>query len=404
MLLTSSYELKTAFAYARTFSLERKLFYIDSQMILLGILDSYASDIAIDNADREKLVQWLHSLNWEQRPGTLIPTGNRPKVPIMTEAERMLENAAYYQKKLGDEQLHPQHIILSLLSIENRCQYKFQSLGIIFDGYLEQIRTLRNIQTDVPFRSPRIKTSHISFFHPLIRLFYGPKQKHAAVERYFREAQSLLQYNDIQKCRALCHLVLQMQPDHVNALWLSGVTWRVERNFQKALPFYEKVHKKHPQHTGVLAELAHCHSELGNHAWAQRLYEHALSLNPGSSELLNSLGFECIKLELYVEAISYFDQAIAYDEECAYAYNNKGYVLMHLGFPAAARELILKSLQFNKGNAYAYRNLALLALKEQDEDTAREMLLKAQRFHFKRNYGNEVDELLRRLDKQKVTS
>lgn len=404
MLLTSSYELKTAFAYARSFSLERKLYYIDSQMILLGILDSYANDIAIETADREKMVQWLHALDWEQRPGAPVPTGNKPKVPIMTEAERMLENATYYQKKLGDEQLHPQHIILSLLSIENRCQYKFKSLGIIFETYLEQILLLRKSKADVPFRSPKIKTTYITFFHPLIQLFYGARQKKVAVERYFRDAQTLLQYNDIHKCRMLCQLVLQMQPDHVNALWLSGVTWRVERNFQKALPFYEKVHKKHPHHTGVLAELAHCYSEMGNHEWAHRLYAHALSLNPGSSELLNSLGFECIKLELYVEAISYFDQAIAYDVECAYAYNNKGYVLMHLGFPAAARELIDKSLQINKGNAYAYRNLALLALKDQDEETAREMLYKAQRFHFKRNYGNEVEELLQRLGHQKTTS
>lgn len=404
MLLTSSYELKTAFAYARSFSLERKLYYIDSQMILLGILDSYASDVAIEAGDREKMLQWLHALDWEPRPGAPIPTGNKPKVPIMTEAERMLENATYFQKKLGDEQLHPQHIILSILTIENRCQYKFKSLGIIFETYLEQLLSIRKATTEVPFRSPRIKTSYISFFHPFLQLFYGPQQKKNAVERYFSEAQSLLQYNDIHKCRTLCHLVLQMQPDHVNALWLSGVTWRVERNFQKALPFYDKVHNKHPQHTGVLAEVAHCHSEMGNHEWALKLYAHALSLNPGSSELLNSLGFECIHLELYVEAISYFDQAIAYDEDCAYAYNNKGYVLMHLGFPVAARELILKSLQINKGNAYAYRNLALLSLKEQDVETAREMLQKAQRFHFKRNYGNEVEELLRRLDNQKATS
>jgi tetratricopeptide (TPR) repeat protein len=404
MLLTSSYELKTAFAYARTFSLDRKLYYIDSQMILLAILDSYESDIAIDTTDRETLISWLHALNWEQRPEIPVPTGNKPKVPIMTEAERMLENAAFYQKKLGDEQLHPQHIILSLLSIENRCQYKFQSLGIIFATYLERIQESRQTSAEVPFRSPRIRTSPISFFFPVLRWFYGPEQKKAAIERYFSEAQALLQYNEIEKCRTRCHLVLQLQPDHVNALWLSGVTWRVERNFSKALPYYEKVQKKHPQHTGVLSELAHCYSEMGQHKWAYQLYEYALSLNPGSSELLNSLGFECINMQLYVEAISYFDQAIAYDEECAYAYNNKGYVLMHLGFLSAAKELMLKSLQINKGNAYAYRNLGLLLLKEHDTPAAREMLQKAKCFHFARNYGNEVDELLRQLDEQTLTS
>ncbi|MVT11758.1 tetratricopeptide repeat protein [Chitinophaga tropicalis] len=398
MLLTSSYELKTAFAYARNFSLERKLFYIDSQMILLGILDSYANDIAIEHTDREKLIAWLNVLDWEKHPGISVPSGSRPKVNIMPEAERMLENAAYYQKKLGDKQLHPQHIILSLLSIENRCQYKFQQLGIVFETYLEQVRQQRGITADIPFRSPRIRSSRIPFLLPLLRLFYTKEQKKKYADRYFREAQTLLQYNEIEKCRALCGQVLQMQPDHVSALWLTGITWRVERKFKKALLYYEKVHKYHPAHTGVIAEMAHCFSELGNHAWAQHLYAHALSLNPGSAELLNSIGFECINMRQYIEAISYFDQAIAYDEECAYAYNNKGYVLMHLGFLPAAKELIIKSLEFNKGNAYAYRNLALLNLKEKNDAGAREMLLQAKRYRFSRNYGDEVDQLLMRLN------
>lgn len=398
MLLTSSYELKTAFAYARNFSLERKLFYIDSQMILLGILDSYANDIAIEHQDREKLIAWLNILNWEKHPGMFPSSGGRPKVNIMPEAERMLENAAYYQKKLGDKQLHPQHIILSLLSIENRCQYKFQSLGIVFENYLELVRQQRGITTKVPFRSPRIRSSRIPFLQPLFRWFYTKEQKKKYADRYFREAQALLQYNNIEKCRALCQHVLQMQPDHISALWLTGITWRVERNFKKALPYYEKVHQHHPAHTGVIAEMAHCFSEMGNHAWAQQLYSHALTLNPGSAELLNSLGFECIKMRQYVEAISYFDQAIAYDEECAYAYNNKGYVLMHLGFLPAAKELIIKSLEFNKGNAYAYRNLALLKMKEKNDAEAREMLLQAKLYRFSRNYGDEVDQLLLRLN------
>jgi ATP-dependent Clp protease ATP-binding subunit ClpA len=116
MLVTPSYELTNVFAYARKFSLERNLYYIDSQIILLGILDSFANDIAIDMADREKLIYWLNALNWEK--GQRKHKGNT--IPLTTEAERMLENAAFYQKKLGDKHLSPQHIILSLLTSSNR--------------------------------------------------------------------------------------------------------------------------------------------------------------------------------------------------------------------------------------------------------------------------------------------
>ena len=102
-------------------------------------------------------------------------------------------------------------------------------------------------------------------------------------------------------------------------------------------------------------------------------------------------------MHLFVEAISYFDQAIAYDEACAFAYNNKGYVLMRLGYLEPAEELMFRSLQYNKGNSYAYRNLGLLYMKQNNTAAAREMLLMAKRYHFERKYGDEVNELLRKL-------
>lgn len=392
MLPTPSYELKTALDYARKFSLERKMFFIDSQVILLGILTTCPGHIHMDETDRENMLSWISALDWPEESNKRLITGR--EIRLTQEAERMIENAVYYQQKLADKQLLPHHIILSLLSIENRCQYKFQALGIIFETYLEKVNTQK---IAVPFRSPLAKVSMGWTWNPFIRWFYGAGKKKLIVEKYFHEAQALLQYNEGEKCRTICHHVLQIDPEHVNTLWLSGVSWRADRNFRNALPFYEKVLKKYQAHTGVIAEVAYCYSELGNHQLAQQLYTYALSLNPGSPELLNSLGFNCIAMKLYVEAIAYFDQAIAYDDTFAYAYNNKGYVLMQLGYLNNARELIYKSLEFNRGNPYAYRNLGLLYIKEQNYHAAREMLETAKLYRFNRKYGNEVDMLLEQL-------
>jgi len=392
-MLAPSYELSAVFAYARNFSLERNLYYIDSQLLLLGILETCTSDIAIDTLDREKMIFWLKTLSWEK--GGEKP--NKDTLPLTAEAERMLENAVYYQKRLGDKHLSPQHIILSILTIENRCQYKLQSLGIVYASYLDILKAERNIQQDIPLHPPGIRVPFAARYYPVFQWLYSAKKKKHIIEKYFREAQSCLQYNEGKKCRILCQHILHIEPDHVNTLWLMGVSYRAERNFVQALPYYEKVLEKHNAHTGVIAEVAHCYNEMGNHHRAMQLYSYALSLNPGSSELLNSLGFTCIYMQLFVEAISYFDQAIAYDEACAFAYNNKGYVLMRLGHPVQAEELMYRSLQYNKGNSYAYRNLGILYSKQKNIAAARDMFLTAKRYYFDRKYGNEVDELLRKL-------
>jgi tetratricopeptide (TPR) repeat protein len=399
MLPTPSYDLKNALDYARKFSLERKIFYIDSQMILLGILSTCTGQIHIDDADRENILLWINALDWPEGIIKRRFATRNSSVLLTQEADRMVNNAVFYQKKLEDKELDPEHIILSLLSIENRCQYKFQSLGIIFETYLEQVKLVKGKKMEVPFRSPQLKVPMGWIYNPFIRWFYGRTRKQSIVEKYFREAQALLQYNEGEKCRSICHHVLQIDPDHVNTLWLSGVSWRADRNFKKALPFYEKVLEKHRAHTGVISEIAYCYAELGNYAQAQQLYQYALSLNPGSPELLNSLGFNCIAMKLYIEAISYFDQAIAYDDAFAYAYNNKGYVLMQLGYLDPAKELIYKSLELNRGNAYAYRNLGLLYLQEKNVEAAKEMLETAKLYKFSRKYGDEVDMLLQQIKK-----
>ena len=391
MLYDASQDIKTALSYARSFSIEKELYYIDSQMILLGLLDSFAfvdMDLLLIEDAREKMIIWLKMLDWKQI--TLFNTS----VYTTLEAERMMKNAAWYQKKLRDEFLLPEHILLSLLTIENLCKHKLESLGITFRTFLDALESVRENELLIPFRSPKIKASRWIPHNPLILRSYSEEKKKKIVEAHLTAARDFLQYNDRKRSRRFCGYILQIDPQHTDALWISGITWATDRRFEKAIPFYEKVLHLHPEHIGVLAQLGHCYSQSGNKVRAVELYLKALSINPSSADLLNALGFVLTDLQQYDKAITLFDQAIALDEECAYAYNNKGYVLMRLGYFSQARELMLQSLEWNKGNAYAYRNLALLYLQERNLPAAKEMLLKAQLYNFKQKYGNEVDNLL----------
>ena len=391
MLYDASHEIKTALSYARSFSIEKELYYIDSQMILLGLLDSFALMDLIQDEDREKMISWLKMLDWKQV--TLFNIS----VYTTLEAERMMKNAAFYQKQLKDKFLLPEHILLSLLTIENLCRHKLESLGINFQTFLFSLEINRADELRIPFRSPKIKASRCIPHNPLILWSYSKERKKKIVESHLAFARDFLQYNDRKKSRRFCGYILQIDPLHTEALWISGIAWATDRRFEKAIPFYEKVLNLHPEHIGVLAQLGHCYSQSGNKARAVELYLRALAINPASADLLNSLGFVLADLQQYDRAITLFDQAIALDESCAYAYNNKGYVLMRLGYLSQARELIQQSLRWNKGNAYAYRNLALLYLQERNVAAAKEMLQKAKLYDFKRKYGNEVDDLLNRI-------
>jgi tetratricopeptide (TPR) repeat protein len=388
MLYDASHEIKTALSYARSFSIEKELYYIDSQMILLGLLDSFSLMDLLQDEDREKMIAWLKLLDWKQI--TLFNTS----VYITLEAERMMKNAAFYQKKLKDKFLRPEHILLSLLTIENLCNHKLASLGINFQTVLIALELNRDKELLIPFRSPKIKASRSIPHNPFIIKYYSEDKKRKIIEAHLAAARDFLQYNDRKKSRRFCRYILQIDPLHTEARWISGISWATDRRFEKAIPFYEKVLNLHPEHIGVLAQLGHCYSQTGNKIRAVELYLRALSINPSSAELLNALGFVLTDLQQYDKAITLFDQAIALDEACAYAYNNKGYVLMRLGYLSQARELMLQSLEWNKGNAYAWRNLALLYLQERNIAVAKEMLLKAKLYDFRAKYGNEVDNLL----------
>jgi Tfp pilus assembly protein PilF len=389
MLFDASKDIKAALSYARNFSLENELYYIDSQMILLGLLDSFAFDNLMQPEDIGKMINWLTMLDWERRTIFNI----HATLPITLEAERMLKHAAWFQNHLKDEHLRPEHVMLSLLSIENLCQHKLASLGIIFRTFAASIDTDR----DIPYRSPKIKASRWLPRNFIQLYFMNEVKKRAIVRKHLTEARDFLQYRDRKRSRRACRFILQIDPKHTNALWISGIAWSADRRFDKAIPYYEKVLAMHPEHTGVMAQLAHCYSQSGESSRAIELYLKALALNPHSADLLNSLGFVLTDLQQYDRAITLFDQAIGLDDTCAYAYNNKGYVLMRLGYLSQARALMLQSLELNRGNPYTYRNLGLLALQERNREQAREMLEMARLYEFKEKYGNEVDNLLRTL-------
>lgn len=120
----------------------------------------------------------------------------------------------------------------------------------------------------------------------------------------------------------------------------------------------------------------------------------AYSLDTTMIASLVNIGFVKSGQGDYKGAIEYFDKALKKGDD-AICYNNRGYAKMKLGMLKEAMKDINLSLKVYPDNSYAYRNRALLYFEMKEDKKACEDLLKAQYHDFLKQYGDEVDTLIK---------
>ncbi|SEW50449.1 tetratricopeptide repeat protein [Chitinophaga arvensicola] len=376
---------------ARDFSLGNELYYIDSRMLLLSILELTSLSLPLSGSDRQELIRRVMKDQWEQIPGAVMRDGN---VPLTVDAEEMVNSATVLQTKLKHTHLLPEHLLLALLSVAGICRDKLQSVGFIFEDYHAYLEETWKSGVVLELSSVAMMPQGKPFRSKLLNWFYRSPLPKKEISTYWRLATYFFRVNHYPFVREYCQYILDEQPDHTEAISLLGATWIIALNYEAALPYFEKAAGLVPGESVYQQDLASCLMHTGHHERGISVLKQLLTTRPGDVPLLNNIGFSCLETGAYAEAIGYFDQAIAIDPEAPFPYNNKGYALLQTGNTAKALECILYSLQLHKGNAYAYRNLALLYLKAHKIPEAKEALLHARKYRFTVMYGPEVDELL----------
>lgn len=167
--------------------------------------------------------------------------------------------------------------------------------------------------------------------------------QNARLQKQFRkEAPALIQaavlaYRGGRHADActLCRRIIEVLPDHFDALHLLGVV-----------------------------EL-----ECGHGAEAERALSRAISLNPRSAEAHSNLGFALFKLARFEQARKCQEKAIALQPNFPTALTNLGNTLMRLGLLEQAIEAHDKALRLKPGygDAYVNRGMALLLLDRGEE-------------------------------------
>ncbi len=171
--------------------------------------------------------------------------------------------------------------------------------------------------------------------------------------------QTALQHHQagrLQEAEAIYRQVLQIQPDHPDALHLLGVIAHHVGRHEVAVELIGKAIEANPA-------VAEFHNTLGSVLQAQgRLeeavtrYRQALTLQPEYAEAHYNLGNALVERGLLEEAVAQYRQAVALKPALAEAHNNLGNALRDQGMPDEAEAHYRQAVALKPAYAEAYSN------------------------------------------------
>jgi Tfp pilus assembly protein PilF len=375
-------------ALARNFSIDKKIFYIDSNIIGWAILRSgYPLPSTIDT---QKIMNAIEAA-YENVQRIQEPE-NKEMIPLTEESDHMLKTAGDYGSVFNDKSTTPDHVLLALLSYDNIFRRLLNEQGWV---YHEQLKNSFGNRKDWEKVKKRNRPVEIGI--PSVFGFLRSKKKKEEDQKELLYkiwmAYTFCSYDDCIKGSAQ---LLKYDAVNKEGLIFIGYSYLAKRQFPEAIKWLEKTTRLYPEIDPLMA-LAHCYGETGSHDKAIQLYKQCLEINPGEETVLNNIGFTLSRKGSYNDAITYFDQSIIAKPGFAYPYNNKGYALLKMGRLPEAKQLILHSIGLNKGNSYAFKNLALCFIEEGNKAEALQWLEKARLYDYAELYGSEVDDLIKQL-------
>ena len=169
-----------------------------------------------------------------------------------------------------------------------------------------------------------------------------------------------------------------------------------KRDFKGA---YEDFHRAYSYDTtdiSVLNNLGTVLDKLDRQEEAIMYLKKAIALDSSFVGPYVNIGFQYSQLGRYEEALVYFNKALELEKEEPLTLNNRGFTRFKLNDLSGALDDINKSIFFFATNAYAYKNRALVYLALDKKEEACSDLKKARELQFEKQYGSEVNELLKK--------
>ncbi|HEX7642385.1 MAG TPA: tetratricopeptide repeat protein [Burkholderiaceae bacterium] len=226
------------------------------------------------------------------------------------------------------------------------------------------------------------------------------------IQHWIRDAFAALNRGDPNAAAALLDQILRRQPDHADALYLSGIVagsrnrpdeaialirraiasdpavasfhlslanfLSLQGDDTHALPHYLEANTLEPDNVKTLGDLAHTLQRLGKASEAMAHFHQVLRIAPADLDACYSLGTMLQNLGRNEDAIDYYLRALAIDEGHAEARNNLGVTYQALGRLDESITCLRTLLERHPQHARGWNNLgcALLAARKVNEAEA----------------------------------
>jgi predicted O-linked N-acetylglucosamine transferase (SPINDLY family)/TolA-binding protein len=154
------------------------------------------------------------------------------------------------------------------------------------------------------------------------------KKQKASTDQLLERARALQQSGVLGEAKAVYRQLLQLQPNHFNALYLLGQLEYQARSYQEAEGLLRAAIAANPRSADAHMHLGIVLNALQRFEEAHAAYLKSLALAPGSPITLNNLGNVCVSLQRHQEAINAYDQALALRSDVADIHYNRALALL----------------------------------------------------------------------------
>jgi tetratricopeptide (TPR) repeat protein len=158
----------------------------------------------------------------------------------------------------------------------------------------------------------------------------------------------------------LYNKILEIDPNHSQALNNLAVIFTNLKNYQKARACYEKAIKINPNYADAHNNLGIIFEKLGDLQKAKECYERAIEINPNYADAHYNIGIIFNELGDLQKAKECYEKAIEINPNYTEAHNNLGVVFRKLGENQKAKECYKKAIEINPNHSAAHNNLGVI--------------------------------------------
>jgi Tfp pilus assembly protein PilF len=186
-----------------------------------------------------------------------------------------------------------------------------------------------------------------------------------AISAKLQRAIAAHQQGDLQQAGVLYLEILEVEPNHFDALHLLGVYALQSGDPQAACDLIGRAVEVEPNEALAYSNLGVALQRLKRFDDALRSYQNALRIDPQHLTALNNCGSTLQEMRRFGEAVAFFERALRVKPDYAEALNNLGHSLIELKRPDEALIVLDRALElnqayvtalFNRANALQYLN------------------------------------------------